>query len=135
MEDQQRARLVTRQGLVGNVHQGGKRQITLIEREVWSSIMDELGTQVDPSARRANLMVSGIALAESKGKILRVAGCCIRIMGETRPCDVMDQAFPGLKEALGPDWGGGAYGEALDDGEIEVGDPVRWQDDTALSED
>ncbi len=27
-----------------------------------------------------------------------------------------------------PDWGGGAYGEVLDDAEIQVGDTVAWLD-------
>jgi hypothetical protein len=39
----------------------------------------------------------------------------------------MDEALPGLREALRDHWGGGAYGEILDDGQIEVGDPVCWE--------
>jgi hypothetical protein len=39
----------------------------------------------------------------------------------------MDEACPGLRAALRPDWGGGAFGEALDDGRIAVGDLVRWE--------
>ncbi len=31
-----------------------------------------------------------------------------------------------MREALMPDWRAGAYGEVLDDGEIAVGDAVRW---------
>ena len=38
----------------------------------------------------------------------------------------MDEAHPGLEEALRPDWGGGAFGYVIDDGEIGVGDAVRW---------
>jgi hypothetical protein len=29
-------------------------------------------------------------------------------------------------EAMYPDWGGGAFGAVLDDGEIVVGAPVYW---------
>jgi len=39
--------------------------------------------------------------------------------------EVMDDALPGLKNAPGKDWGGGAFGEVLDDGEIAVGDDVK----------
>ena len=38
----------------------------------------------------------------------------------------MDNALPGLKNALGKDWGGGAFGEVLDDGEIAIGNEVKW---------
>jgi MOSC domain-containing protein YiiM len=38
----------------------------------------------------------------------------------------MDEAFPGLKDALASDWRAGAFAEVLDDGEIAVGDEVSW---------
>jgi hypothetical protein len=38
----------------------------------------------------------------------------------------MDEALDGLRAALEPDWGGGAYGVVLEGGEIAVGDPVAW---------
>ncbi len=85
-----------------------------------------LDAAVDPSARRANLMVSGVELADSRDRVLQVGQCRIRIRGETRPCERMDEACSGLREAMIPDWGGGAYGEVLDDARIQVGDSVRW---------
>jgi MOSC domain-containing protein YiiM len=69
--------------------------------------------------------VSGVRLQESRGRVLQVGGCQIRIGGELTPCERMDEALPGLQEAMRPDWGGGAFGEVLDSGEIRVGDPVR----------
>jgi MOSC domain-containing protein YiiM len=38
----------------------------------------------------------------------------------------MDEALPGLRQAMRIDWGGGVFAEVLDDGEIAVGDPVEW---------
>ena len=38
----------------------------------------------------------------------------------------MDEAWSGLREAMKADLAGGAFGEVLDDGEIGVGDQVRW---------
>lgn len=59
--------------------------------------------------------------------MLRVGPCRLRIRGETRPCERMDEAHRGLRAALGDHWGGGAYAEVLDDGAIAVGDAVTWE--------
>ncbi len=114
------------QGLVGNANQGGKRQVTLLEREMWQEAMAQLETSLDPSARRANLMVSGIRLANTHKRVLSIGDCRIRIWGETKPCKHLDDACPGLRAALAENWGGGAFGEVLDDCEIKVGDSVQW---------
>ena len=123
------ATLVAGRGLTGNADQGRRRQVTLIEREVWERLMRQLGGAAPPSARRANLMVSGCSLADSRGRVLWVGGSRLRIFGETRPCERMDEALNGLREAMKPSWGGGAFAEVLDDGAIAVGAPVRWDDD------
>jgi len=123
------ATLVAGRGLVDNADQGGRRQVTLIEQEVWQRLMRGLGRSVEPSARRANLMISGCALAESRGRVLRIGGCRLRLLGETRPCDRMDEALEGLREAMQPGWGGGAFAEVLDGGGIMVGAPVRWDNE------
>jgi MOSC domain-containing protein YiiM len=115
-------------GLVGNADRGGIRQVTLIDAARWRDAEAELGEPVDPRARRANLMTEGIDLREQRGRLLRVGAVRVRIRGETRPCERMDEARSGLREALRPDWRAGAYGELLDDGEIAVGDPVEWDD-------
>ncbi len=127
MDSVSRARAVTGQGLDGNADQGGARQVTFIEREVFDGLREELSPDVDPVQRRANVLLSGVRLAHTRDRVLRMGDIRIRIRGETRPCERMNESVSGLREALDPDWRGGAFGEVLDDGEIAVGDEVRWE--------
>ena len=113
-------------GIAGNANQGGWRQVTIIAAADWDRAVEALGAAVDPGERRANLLVSGIALAHTRGRVLRVGGRRLRVRGETRPCERMDDAAPGLRAALDPEWRGGVFAEVLDDGPIRVGDPVAW---------
>jgi MOSC domain-containing protein YiiM len=126
MDPVSNGRMVAGRGLVGNADQWRRRQVTLIEREVWDRLMVEVGGSISPAARRANLMVSGIELAESRARVLRVGACRLQIAGETRPCERMEEAWPGLRAAMGRHWSGGVFAQVLDDAEISVGDEVAW---------
>jgi MOSC domain-containing protein YiiM len=117
------AALVAAKGIVGNANQGGKRQVTVIEREVFDLIRTTLPA-AEPIMRRANFMVSGIRLRDTEGHTLTLGGVRILIQGETCPCYRMDEQCPGLTAALEPEWRGGAFGIVLDSGEVRVGDAV-----------
>jgi MOSC domain-containing protein YiiM len=120
------ARLVAGRGIEGNTDQGGKRQVTIVARERWADLMRQAGADLPPDVRRANVLVSGIHLEDSRGRILRIGACRLLIHGETRPCERMDEALAGLRGAMGIPWGGGAFAEVLDDGVIRAGDEVAW---------
>lgn len=124
MEPVDRVTLTAGRGIDGNVDLGGRRQVTIVGREGWERATGSLGADVDPAARRANLLVSGVDLKESAERILSIGSARILINGETRPCGRMDDAHEGLMDALDADWLAGAYGAVLDGGEIAVGDPV-----------
>jgi MOSC domain-containing protein YiiM len=128
MDPARSAKLLAGRGIIGNANQGGKRQVTIIEQEVWDELMAKVGGSLPPSTRRANLMVGGIGLSNSRGRILQVGPCRIRINGETKPCERMEEALKGLRQAMYSDWRGGAYGEVIDGGEISVGDSVAWEE-------
>jgi MOSC domain-containing protein YiiM len=125
MDRVESATLVPGRGLAGNANQGGRRQVAILSREAWEELMAELGADLDPAARRANLLVSGVVLERSRGSELRVGPARIRLLGELTPCERMEEALPGLQEALRRGWRGGAYGEVLAGGVVRVGDLAR----------
>lgn len=122
------ARLAAGEGLAGSADSGGRRQVTVISGDAWERATEALGRPVDPAARRANLLVAGVELRESRGRTLLVGGCRILVGGETKPCHRMDEAAEGLRAALRPEWRGGVYGQVVVGGPVRVGDPVRWLD-------
>lgn len=128
MEPVDTANMIEDVGLEGNADRGGYRQVTMLDADAWETATGELGVEVDPGSRRANLLIRGIDLTETAGRVLRVADCRVKIRGETLPCDRMDAAAEGLKKALAPDWRAGAYGMVLEGGRVSVGDTVTWDE-------
>ena len=127
MDAAARATLVAGRGIAGNANRGGTRQVTLLSRERWAEVVTQLGATLEPRARRANVVLSGVDLENTRGRVVRIGRCRLRIRGETRPCEQMEAALTGLQAAMRPHWGGGAFAEVLDGGEIAVGDEVAWE--------
>lgn len=127
MDARERIELVAGRGVAGSADQGGRRQVTLLEREVWDALMQELGSDATPDARRANVLVAGIDLRASRGRVLRLGDVRVRVAGEVKPCERMEEAVSGLRALMFPEWRGGAFAEVLESGTIAVGDPVTWE--------
>lgn len=123
----QQAEMVAGQGLVGNANQRGRRQVTLLDAAVWEQVMEQFEAPLDPAVRRANILVRGIDLVKSRRQVLQLGECRVRIFTEAKPCERMDEALPGLKMALYPNWNGGACGEVLTGGIVRVGDLALWE--------
>jgi MOSC domain-containing protein YiiM len=121
------AELVAGRGLRGDATQGGRRQLTIMSMERWRALTAHLPGPPAPAIRRANLLIEGLDLENSRGRVLRIGEARVRIFGETRACHQMDEACPGLQAALSPPWGGGAFGEVIEGGAIAVGAPVSWE--------
>lgn len=126
MDPQTAATAVAGEGLAGNADRGGRRQVTLLSRELWREACDEIAVAVPEEARRANLVLTGVDLVDCRGRRLRIGDVEIRVFGETRPCERMEAACIGLRAALSPRWRAGAHGEVVRGGEIRVGDRAEW---------
>jgi MOSC domain-containing protein YiiM len=128
MDAQATIELVPGRGVAGSADRGGRRQVTLLEREVWEALVKELGSDAGPETRRANVLVSGIDLRQSRGRVLRIGQTRVRVAGEVKPCERMEEAVPGLRALMFPEWRGGAFAEIIEGGPVAVGDTVTWED-------
>ena len=104
----------------------GPRQVTVITRAAWEAACAEVGVAPLPwTLRRANLLIDGPSLQGCIGYELEVGDALLTITGETRPCERMNEAQPGLMRALKSCWRGGVTCRVIRSGDIAVGCPVR----------
>lgn len=119
------AEAIVGKGLKGDHAGGGNRQVTLIEEEKWRAACNDLGHTLSGGTRRANVVVERLSLSQSIGGRLRLGDVMIQVIGETRPCRLMDAAAEGLQEALSPDFRGGVYGKVVGGGVVTIGTSVE----------
>jgi MOSC domain-containing protein YiiM len=112
------------EGLKGDQKRSERRQVTLISLEAWKKATAELGVELPPYTRRANILVSGFDLGSTIGKQVKVGEVILQINGETTPCQLMNEFKPGLQAALAPEVRAGVFGSILLGGNISAGDIV-----------
>ena len=117
-------------GLVGNADRGGRRQVTLLSEERWSELMQEVGASLGPEATARKPDHLGHRPREHSRASSAHRFVPSTVGGETRPCEQMEAAAPGLQQAMRERWGGGAFAEVLDGGPVSVGDAVSWEGET-----
>jgi MOSC domain-containing protein YiiM len=119
-----RADTVAGRGLVGDHAGGGRRQVTLLGIDGWRAACTEVGAELDPGLRRANLVLDGLDPGAMVGKVLAIGDVTIELLGELRPCELMDSGRLGLCAALRPHRRGGAFGSIRSGGWLQVGAAV-----------
>ncbi len=103
----------------------GKRQVTVLTQEGWQTACAEAGVELPWAERRANLLITGLDLEESVGTVIRIGAVKLLITRETDPCQRMEEAQPGLYQAMAKHWRGGVCCQVLEAGQIAVGDEVE----------
>lgn len=104
----------------------GKAQVTVLSEEAWQAACGEVGVALAWTLRRANLLVTGIPVQPVAGARITIGAVVLEVTGETDPCRRMEEAHPGLQQALTPEARGGVRCRVLTGGRIRVGDSVAW---------
>ena len=113
-------------GVVGDWRgKPGKRQVTLMSLADWQAACGELGLALPWQTRRANLLVDALPLHRSTGSRIVLGEAVLEVTGETDPCERMEDAQPGLFQALAPEWRGGVTCKVLANGVIRIGMDVE----------
>ena len=111
-------------GLAGDHARAGRRAVTLIQAEhlpVIAALADL--REVPPETLRRNLVVSGLNLSATRGRVLAIGAARLRVTGPCAPCSRMEHALgPGGYNAMRGH--GGWCAEILASGDIETGAPV-----------
>lgn len=116
-------------GLVGCPRPTPYRGITLLSAGQWAQVQNEIGRELPWHTRRANVLLDADGLGDLIGLTLRAGEVEMRVMGETRPCGLMDELCPGLRKALTGDCRGGVHAWVLKGGTLRVGDTVTVIED------
>ena len=127
LESIERANVTVDKGIEGDVRgQMKNAQITLVSKEAWAAAMADLQPtrEVSWTDRRANIFVDGMEFNETTGARITLGDVELEVMSETDPCEMMNAAYPGLKDALLANWRGGCRTRVVKGGTIKLGDTI-----------
>lgn len=127
--------VVVEKGIVGNgryfgrissrTGQPGKRQVTLIERELIAWHATTLGMEtIPPGAVRANIETTGIELVPLIGRKVAVGAAVLLFYEARTPCEEMDRICAGLRAAM-ENKQQGVLAQVVQAGRIRVGDLIE----------
>jgi MOSC domain-containing protein YiiM len=105
---------------------GGKRQVTLIQREHLAAVAQLLKrAAIDPALLRRNLLVSGLNLLALRGERFRIGAVLFEGTGPCEPCSRMEEVLGagGYNAMRGH---GGITARVLAGGVIAVGDALTF---------
>ncbi len=122
--EQESLQLTPEEGVVEDHGTSHRRQVSLLDEAAWNAACAEVGTELDWTTRRSNVLVSGLSLQDLVGSQIRLGSALVEVMGEVVPCHVMDAAKSGLKRALKAEWRGGVYGRVIESGQVSIGGKI-----------
>jgi MOSC domain-containing protein YiiM len=118
--------------MLGLPRRASNRQITVLCEEQWQQACKALNIVLPWTARRANLLISGIQFsAQHIGKVIHIGQLQLLITGETEPCFKMELVHPGLYDALN-NFKAGVTCRVLNDAEIQIGDSIHITEQLSL---
>lgn len=137
---QESIELVAGHGVRGDHGYGRSRHVTIVFADDYEAAAREVGVPgLDPKGRRANVVVTGRDGCRFVGWRLRLGNTLLEARGIVAPCPVMDEAHPGMMEALKPEGRGGIWCRVLEGGilrpgdDLEALDPIVEQSETSAS--
>jgi len=128
MVEQTEARATENGGVEGDNASRPDRGLTLLASQQWKTVQQELQAEIPWYSRRANVLVEAESLGGLIGRVIDVGPLRVEVLGETKPCDLMDRVHPGLKSVLMPDYRAGVHARILRGGVLRVGDRVALAD-------
>ncbi len=74
--------LTPENGAIGDHGTSKRRQVTLLDEAAWQTACSEVGTELDWTVRRANILVRGIDLPKLVEQQVRIGTALVEVIGE-----------------------------------------------------